>query len=75
MPTGGERLRAAYEAAGVVCHRVEIGELIKAGGGLHCITGFLKRDEITTERAALLSTTNDGEGGVEIIATHMRKAE
>jgi len=45
MPAGGDRLRAAYEDAGVTCHTVEIGELIKAGGGIHCMTGFLKRDD------------------------------
>jgi N-dimethylarginine dimethylaminohydrolase len=46
MPTGGDRLRAAYEDAGVTCHTVEVDELIKAGGGLHCMTGFLKRDTL-----------------------------
>ncbi len=46
MPAGGERMQAAYEAAGVRCHTVEIGELIKAGGGVHCMTGFLKRDDV-----------------------------
>jgi N-dimethylarginine dimethylaminohydrolase len=45
MPAGGGRLRAAYEAAGVACHTIEVGELIKAGGGLHCLTAFLKRDD------------------------------
>jgi N-dimethylarginine dimethylaminohydrolase len=45
MPTGGDRTRALYEEAGVICHTVEIGELIKAGGGIHCMTGFLKRDD------------------------------
>ena len=45
MPAGGERMRRAYEAAGVECHSVEIGELIKGGGGIHCMTGFLKRDD------------------------------
>lgn len=44
MPAGGERLRERYEAAGIRCHTVEIGECIKAGGGIHCMTGFLKRD-------------------------------
>lgn len=44
MPTGGDRLRAAYERAGVRCHQIEVDELIKAGGGLHCMTAFLKRD-------------------------------
>ncbi len=46
MPAGGNRLRAAYEAAGVVCHTVDVSELIKAGGGIHCMTGFLKRDDL-----------------------------
>ena len=46
MPAGGDRLRAAYEAAGVTCHTVDVSELIKAGGGLHCLTGFLKRDAL-----------------------------
>jgi N-dimethylarginine dimethylaminohydrolase len=46
MPEGGDRLRAKYEEAGVTCHTVEIRELIKAGGGIHCMTGFLKRDDL-----------------------------
>jgi N-dimethylarginine dimethylaminohydrolase len=45
MPEGGDSMRAIYEAASVTCHTVEIRELIKAGGGIHCMTGFLKRDE------------------------------
>lgn len=45
MPEGGDRLRARYEEAGITCHTVEVRELIKAGGGIHCMTGFLKRDE------------------------------
>lgn len=45
MPSGGGRLRAAYEEAGVTCHRVDVSELIKAGGGIHCMTGPLKRED------------------------------
>ncbi len=45
MPAGGDTMRAAYEAAGITCHCVDVDELIKAGGGIHCMTGFLKRDE------------------------------
>jgi N-dimethylarginine dimethylaminohydrolase len=45
MPEGGERLRETYEKAGIETHTVEVRELIKAGGGLHCMTAFLKRDE------------------------------
>jgi N-dimethylarginine dimethylaminohydrolase len=44
MPAGAEKMRERYESAGVRCHIVEIGECIKAGGGIHCMTGFLKRD-------------------------------
>jgi N-dimethylarginine dimethylaminohydrolase len=46
MPAGGDRLRQRYEEAGVTCHAVEIAELIKAGGGIHCMTGFLARDDL-----------------------------
>jgi N-dimethylarginine dimethylaminohydrolase len=46
MPAGGDRARERYEAAGVECHTIEIRELIKAGGGIHCMTGFLKRDAV-----------------------------
>ena len=50
MPNGGDRLQGAYEAAGVECHTIDIDELIKAGGGLHCLTGFLKRDDLAADR-------------------------
>lgn len=46
MPAGGERLRRRYEEAGVTCYTVDISELIKAGGGIHCMTGFLKREPL-----------------------------
>ncbi len=46
MPAGGSRHRALLEDAGVECIPVEIGELIKAGGGIHCMTAFLKRDSL-----------------------------
>jgi N-dimethylarginine dimethylaminohydrolase len=44
MPAGGTSMRQRYEDAGVRCHTVDIDECIKAGGGIHCMTGFLKRD-------------------------------
>lgn len=44
MPSGAERMRRAYLEHGVECVEVDISELIKAGGGIHCMTGFLKRD-------------------------------
>jgi arginine deiminase len=46
MPTGGEKMRCLYEEAGVEVHTVDVSELIKAGGGIHCMTGFLKRDDL-----------------------------
>lgn len=46
MPAGSQQMQAAYEAAGVRCHTIEIGECIKAGGGVHCMTGFLKRESV-----------------------------
>lgn len=46
MPTGCDAMQQVYETAGIVCHTVDISELIKAGGGIHCMTGFLKRDPL-----------------------------
>ena len=46
MPTGGDRMREVYERAGIRCTTVDVSELIKAGGGIHCMTGFLKRDPL-----------------------------
>ena len=46
MPAGGVSLRRAYEEAGVTVHQVDISELIKAGGGIQCMTAFLRRDPL-----------------------------
>jgi N-dimethylarginine dimethylaminohydrolase len=43
MPAGCPLTRAAYEAAGISCQEVEIGELLKAAGGMGCLTGILSR--------------------------------
>ncbi len=48
MPTGAPRQKAIYEAAGVTCIEIEVTELIKAGGGIHCMTAFLRREERVT---------------------------
>jgi N-dimethylarginine dimethylaminohydrolase len=45
MPTGSPRQKAIFEDAGITCIEIEVDELIKAGGGIHCMTAFLKRDE------------------------------
>jgi hypothetical protein len=46
MPAGGLAMRQKYENAGVRYYVVDIDECIKAGGGIHCMTGFLKRDAV-----------------------------
>ncbi|HET8846087.1 MAG TPA: arginine deiminase family protein, partial [Ktedonobacteraceae bacterium] len=45
MPRGDTQLRERYEEAGVTCIEVEISELIKGGGGIHCMTAFLRRED------------------------------
>jgi len=46
MPAGATAMRQKYETLGVRCHVADISECIKAGGGIHCMTGFLKRDAV-----------------------------
>jgi len=43
MPAGCPLTRAAYEAAGLSCQELEVGELLKAAGGMACLTGILSR--------------------------------
>lgn len=43
MPANCPRTRGIYERHGVECHEVEVGEYIKAGGALGCLTGVLGR--------------------------------
>lgn len=45
MPAGCPRTRAVYRAAGIKCVELEIGELVKAAGGMACLTGILKREQ------------------------------
>ncbi len=61
MPQGGDRMRERYDAAGVRCHEVDVAECIKAGGGIHCMTGFLKRD-------AVCSMTSSEEHRMQVFA-------
>jgi arginine deiminase len=44
MPSNAPNMREKYRNAGVDCVEVDVSELIKAGGGIHCMTGFLRRD-------------------------------
>jgi N-dimethylarginine dimethylaminohydrolase len=44
MPANCPCTQAMYEAEGIECVTVEIGELAKAAGGMGCLTGILKRE-------------------------------
>ena len=46
MPAGNPITRKALEKNGVECTEVEISELMKGGGAVHCMTGVVKRDKI-----------------------------
>jgi N-dimethylarginine dimethylaminohydrolase len=43
MPAGNPTTRAFYEEAGMACLTVAADELIKAAGGIGCLTGVLER--------------------------------
>jgi N-dimethylarginine dimethylaminohydrolase len=44
MAAGNPITQAFYEAVGIVCHTVEVDELVKAAGGIGCLTGVLERE-------------------------------
>jgi N-dimethylarginine dimethylaminohydrolase len=46
LPSGGDKMRNVYEQAGIECIVIAVDELIKAGGGIHCMSAFLKRDRL-----------------------------
>ncbi|MFQ5595090.1 MAG: hypothetical protein ACE5HA_13170 [Anaerolineae bacterium] len=43
MAAGNPITQAFYEGAGITCHTVEVDELLKAAGGIGCLTGILER--------------------------------
>jgi arginine deiminase len=45
MPAGNPLIQAFFEAAGITCHTVVVDELVKAAGGVGCLTGVLQRGE------------------------------
>jgi N-dimethylarginine dimethylaminohydrolase len=45
MPAGNPRTKSLLEEAGCTIVEVEMRELQKSGGAMHCLTGFLKRDD------------------------------
>ena len=44
MPAGNQATRSFYEDAGITCHTVQVDELLKAAGGIGCLTGILYRE-------------------------------
>ncbi len=46
MPAGNPRTQALFQKHGVTCHTLEIDELVKAAGGIGCLTGVLERQMI-----------------------------
>jgi arginine deiminase len=46
MAAGNPTTRTFYEKAGITCHQVQVNELLKAAGGIGCLTGILEREPI-----------------------------
>jgi len=44
MAAGNPVTQAFFEEAGIHCQMVEVDELVKAAGGIGCLTGILERD-------------------------------
>ena len=44
MPAGNPHTRQALESAKITCQEVDVAELLKGGGSVHCMTGVLQRD-------------------------------
>jgi len=44
MPAGNPVTQTLFEGAGIVCETVRVDELVKAAGGIGCLTGILARE-------------------------------
>ena len=44
MAAGNPKTQTFYESLGIVCHTVEVDELVKAAGGIGCLSGILERE-------------------------------
>ena len=44
MAAGNPVTQAFFEESGIHCQMVEVDELVKAAGGIGCLTGILERD-------------------------------
>lgn len=43
---GAKETVAIYESCGVECVEIDVSELTKGGGSIHCMTGILRRDKV-----------------------------
>ena len=50
MPTGCPKTVNALEKAGVECIQLDVSEVLKGNGAIHCMTAFLKRDSVPLYR-------------------------
>lgn len=46
MPSGNPKTKALLEKSGIECIEVDVTEIIKGWGAIHCMTAFLKRDPV-----------------------------
>jgi N-dimethylarginine dimethylaminohydrolase len=46
MPAGNPITQTFYQQAGIVCHIVEVDELVKAAGAAGCLTGVIEREVV-----------------------------
>jgi N-dimethylarginine dimethylaminohydrolase len=44
MPAGNPKTQTFYKSLGIACHTVEVDELVKAAGGIGCLSGILERE-------------------------------
>jgi arginine deiminase len=44
MPAGNPITQSFYQDVGIACHTVQVDELLKAAGGIGCLTGILHRE-------------------------------
>jgi N-dimethylarginine dimethylaminohydrolase len=44
MAAGNPKTQAFLESEGVTCHTVQVDELLKAAGGIGCLTGIIERE-------------------------------
>jgi len=46
MPKGNPGTKSILEEAGIQCIEVDLSEIVKGWGAVHCMTAFLKRESV-----------------------------